>query len=110
MPAANLAGHKWLNVPYDTGLFYTRKASSLPGIFAPAEAPAYLTAPSSDPSAHGRAEGEVVHELVPSPLYVNIENSRRFRALPLLASLMALGKDGYAGRCLLGVPLLTPKT
>lgn len=43
----------------------------------------------------------MVHELVPSPLYVNIENSRRFRALPLLASLMALGKDGYAGECAL---------
>ena len=39
----------------------------------------------------------MAHELVPSPLYVNIENSRRFRALPLLASLMALGQEGYAG-------------
>lgn len=34
---------------------------------------------------------------IPSPLYVNIENSRRFRALPLFASLLSLGKDGYAG-------------
>jgi hypothetical protein len=95
-----MTGHKWLNVPYDTGLFYTRKASSLPGIFAPAEAPAYLTAPSSQANGDDRVAGEVVHEVVPSPLYVNIENSRRFRALPLLASLMALGHEGYAGTCM----------
>ena len=42
-------------------------------------------------------EGQVDHSLVPSPLYVNIENSRRFRALPLFASLLSLGKEGYRG-------------
>jgi len=34
---------------------------------------------------------------VPNPLYSNIENSRRFRALPLFASLLSLGKEGYSG-------------
>lgn len=91
-------GHKWLNVPYDCGLFYTRSAKSLLSVFAPEEAPAYLTAPSaSDSESSGPAIGQVIHEQVPSPLYVNIENSRRFRALPLLASLMSLGKTGYQG-------------
>lgn len=32
---------------------------------------------------------------VPAPLFMGIENSRRFRALPLFASLMSLGKSGY---------------
>jgi glutamate/tyrosine decarboxylase-like PLP-dependent enzyme len=93
------AGHKWLNVPYDCGLFYTRSPQALPSIFAPAETPAYLSAPKNTGN-NLRPEipdGQVNHELVPSPLYVNIENSRRFRALPLLASLMSLGKDGYRG-------------
>lgn len=35
-------------------------------------------------------------EQVPSPIYNGIENSQRFRALPLFASLLSLGKDGYA--------------
>ena len=48
----------------------------------------------------GRPEHEVIPELVPSPLYLGIENSRRFRALPLFASLLSLGKEGYAGQCI----------
>jgi glutamate/tyrosine decarboxylase-like PLP-dependent enzyme len=39
--------------------------------------------------------GQLIHAQVPNPLYSNIENSRRFRALPLFASLISLGKDGY---------------
>lgn len=39
----------------------------------------------------------MIHADVPNPLYCNIENSRRFRALPLFASLLSLGKEGYAG-------------
>ena len=38
-----------------------------------------------------------MHEHVPNPLYMGIENSRRFRALPLFASLLSLGKEGYTG-------------
>jgi hypothetical protein len=33
--------------------------------------------------------------LVPSPLNIGIENSRRFRALPILCALLSLGRDGY---------------
>lgn len=32
---------------------------------------------------------------LPSPLFTNIENSRRFRALPVYAALVALGRQGY---------------
>lgn len=79
------AGHKWLNVPYDCGLFFTRDERALPALLGPSAAntPAYLA--SGTPAD------------IPSPLYINIENSRRFRALPLFASLLSLGKAGYAG-------------
>lgn len=78
-----LDGHKWLNVPYDCGLFFTRDARALPSFLGPSAAntPAYLA---------------TAEAAIPSPLTVNIENSRRFRALPLFASLLALGKEGYA--------------
>jgi glutamate/tyrosine decarboxylase-like PLP-dependent enzyme len=32
---------------------------------------------------------------VPSPLNIGIENSRRFRALPVYANLLALGRQGF---------------
>lgn len=32
----------------------------------------------------------------PSPLHMNLENSRRFRALPLYANLTSLGRHGYS--------------
>lgn len=55
----------------------------LTDVLGPGEdAPAYLASNSDSPS----------------PLYVNIENSRRFRALPLLASLVSLGREGYVGK------------
>lgn len=43
--------------------------------------PAYLSAAASS---------------IPSPLNVGIENSRRFRALPLYSSLICYGKEGYS--------------
>lgn len=69
-------------MPYDCGLFFTRSVKALTDVLGPGEdAPAYLSSASD----------------TPSPLYVNIENSRRFRALPLLASLASLGREGYVG-------------
>ncbi|MFT4713918.1 MAG: glutamate/tyrosine decarboxylase-like PLP-dependent enzyme [Candidatus Azotimanducaceae bacterium] len=69
--------HKWLNVPYDSGIFYTRHAEMLNrtcSVSAP-----YLEVSNSLPALMDRG----------------IENSRRFRALPIWMSLKAYGKNGY---------------
>lgn len=80
-----LDGHKWLNVPYDCGLFYTRSELVHQAVCGPGlQAPAYLSTFSSTSS------------VIPSPLNVRLENSSRFRALPLYASLVCYGKEGYA--------------
>jgi glutamate/tyrosine decarboxylase-like PLP-dependent enzyme len=71
-------GHKWLNVPYDCGIFFTRHADILQQTCSVA-AP-YLDVESSLPSFMDRG----------------IENSRRFRALPLWISLQAYGRKGFA--------------
>jgi glutamate/tyrosine decarboxylase-like PLP-dependent enzyme len=71
-------GHKWLNVPYDCGIFFTRHADILQqacSVSAP-----YLDVESSLPAFMDRG----------------IENSRRFRALPLWLSLQAYGRQGFA--------------
>lgn len=86
-PLPALLAHR-LNVPYDCGLLFTRSAESLPRSFGPSPAsapPPYLTPGAS----------VTTQPAVPSPLNVGIENSRRFRALPLYASLVALGRTGY---------------
>ncbi|KAI0134640.1 pyridoxal-dependent decarboxylase [Xylariales sp. AK1849] len=75
-------GHKLLNVPYDNGVFFTRKASVLTNVCKNPNA-AYL-------SAGGPSD-------IPSPLNLGLENSRRFRALPAYAVLVSEGKDGLAG-------------
>ncbi|KND89639.1 L-2,4-diaminobutyrate decarboxylase [Tolypocladium ophioglossoides CBS 100239] len=72
-------GHKILNVPYDCGMFYTRSASTLQSVFTNPNA-AYLSSGSA--------------ASIPSPLNIGLENSRRFRALPVYAALLA---EGYAG-------------
>jgi glutamate/tyrosine decarboxylase-like PLP-dependent enzyme len=71
-----------LNVPYDCGMFFTRHKSLSEVVFAN-KAPYLTMASSSAPSA------------IQSPLNIGIENSRRFRALPVHATLMAYGKQGY---------------
>ncbi|KAI1091012.1 pyridoxal phosphate-dependent transferase [Rostrohypoxylon terebratum] len=75
-------GHKLLNVPYDTGIFFTRRSSTLHAVFQNPNA-VYLT-----PSGSGPA--------IPSPLNIGIENSRRFRALPVYAVLLSEGQSGIA--------------
>lgn len=95
-------------MPYDCGLFFTRDIGTLPALLGPpsGSGPAYLqTGSSSTAVGAGEPQG-FVHDHVPSPLFLNIENSRRFRALPLFASLVSLGKDGYIG----GVFLLRYRT
>lgn len=72
-------GHKLLNVPYDCGFFLSRDIYSGHAVFQ--NQAAYLG-------------GKVNNEDL-SPLHLGIENSRRFRALPVYASLLALGRNGY---------------
>ncbi|KAN0108438.1 PLP-dependent transferase [Hyaloscypha variabilis] len=71
--------HKMLNVPYDCGFFLTRSADTLSSVFLNPNA-AYI---SSGPDAS-----------IPSPLNIGLENSRRFRALPVYAVLLAYGREG----------------
>ena len=77
--------HKLLNVPYDCGFFFCRHVDMAGDVFKNPNA-AYLSGGGGDSS-----DGPVVL----SPLNIGIENSRRFRALPVYASLLAYGRDGY---------------
>ncbi|KAF3765730.1 PLP-dependent transferase [Cryphonectria parasitica EP155] len=76
-------GHKLFNVPYDAGFFFCRDATIQEQVFQNPNA-AYLT--SSTPSS--------AHQSIQSPLNIGLENSRRFRALPLYAVLLSEGRDG----------------
>ena len=68
--------HKWLNVPYDSGVFLTRHLDLLEASF---DVPApYLVNIGN----------------VPSFMSIGVENSRRFRAFPVWLSLLAYGKQG----------------
>ncbi|KAE8354666.1 pyridoxal phosphate-dependent transferase [Aspergillus coremiiformis] len=82
--ADSIAGdaHKFLNVPYDCGFFLCRHPDEANKVFQNANA-AYLT---------GNRDGS---PSIPSPLNIGVENSRRFRALPVYASLVAYGRTGY---------------
>ncbi|KAK4138101.1 PLP-dependent transferase [Trichocladium antarcticum] len=75
-------GHKLLNVPYDTGIFLCRDASILTQVCSNPNA-AYLSSP-------GDADA------ILSPLNIGLENSRRFRALPVYAVLLSEGRQGIA--------------
>ncbi|KAK4033230.1 L-2,4-diaminobutyrate decarboxylase [Parachaetomium inaequale] len=75
-------GHKLLNVPYDNGIFLCRDASVLTQVCSNPNA-AYLAAPGD-------------HNAILSPLNIGLENSRRFRALPVYAVLLSEGREGIA--------------
>lgn len=70
--------HKWLNVPYDSGIAFTRHAEEQIAVFKAAAS--YLAPPRPDPRNY---------------LHMGPENSRRFRALPAWMSLKAYGREGY---------------
>jgi glutamate/tyrosine decarboxylase-like PLP-dependent enzyme len=78
--ADTIAGdaHKWLNVPYDSGLLFSRHLEHQLEMFK--NVSPYLPSPSLNPLN--------IPNLGP-------ENSRRLRALPAWASLQAYGRDGY---------------
>lgn len=68
--------HKWLNVPYDCGVFLTQH---IPFLQASCEVTApYLVGSGND---------------IPF-MSLGVENSRRFRAFPVWATLMAYGRKG----------------
>lgn len=114
-----------LNVPYDCGLFFSRQRQiphsativSLFDLTGPGQASvSYVSA--SDATAQSEHPLLDKSRSLPNPLFMNIENSRRLyvslpepnespspendpqflvfsRALPLYASLLSLGIDGY---------------
>jgi glutamate/tyrosine decarboxylase-like PLP-dependent enzyme len=71
--------HKLLNVPYDCGFFLSKHISTGHAVFQ--NQAVYL--------------GGAVDDADISPLHLGLENSRRFRALPVYASLLAFGREGY---------------
>ena len=76
-------GHKMLNVPYDCGFFFSRHPSVAQQVF-------------QNPNAAYLSTKKTAADTIQSPLNIGIENSRRFRGLPVYATLMAYGREGYA--------------
>jgi glutamate/tyrosine decarboxylase-like PLP-dependent enzyme len=72
-------GHKWLNVPYESGFALIREPARLGAAFGMPGA-AYLPGPQDPGGGYG--------------LY-GPESSRRARSLPIWATLAAYGRDGY---------------
>jgi glutamate/tyrosine decarboxylase-like PLP-dependent enzyme len=75
--------HKCLNVPYDCAFVLTRQVEHLRAVCSNGTA-AYLAAGADDGLG------------VESPMNVRLENSSRFRALPVYAVLLAHGRAGLA--------------
>jgi glutamate/tyrosine decarboxylase-like PLP-dependent enzyme len=71
-------GHKWLNVPYESGFAFVRDRSLQPAVFAAGAA--YLPDPDDPRPTWG---------------YLGPEMSRRARSLAVWATLRAYGREGY---------------
>ncbi|WP_433183460.1 pyridoxal phosphate-dependent decarboxylase family protein [Actinoallomurus sp. CA-150999] len=72
-------GHKWLNVPYESGFAFVRDAALLGRAFGAWDAP-YLP---------GDGDDHVNYQ------FLGPDSSRRARALPIWATLRAYGREGY---------------
>jgi len=72
-------GHKWLNVPYESGFALLRDPARLGGAFGMPGA-AYLPGPDDPAGGYG---------------LLGPESSRRARSLPIWATLAAYGRAGY---------------
>jgi glutamate/tyrosine decarboxylase-like PLP-dependent enzyme len=72
-------GHKWLNVPYESGFVFVREPARLGRAFGMPGAP-YLPGPDDPGSGY---------------MLFGPESSRRARALPIWATLAAYGREGY---------------